>query len=154
MSSSHTFCAGIPEIVPTSAESFDPACFSIRIFRRVTVCCNHKAGQWMCRTCPASRRDASPFAAVLSVRSSACILKPKSSIGAASPTILHAPRTTAHHSPSPNDREITTCVVVPAKIGCLPSFRSVHPQLFSVTVRAAQFASLSPTILDGTGCRG
>ena len=24
-------------------------------------CCNHRAGRWVCRTCPAPRRDASPF---------------------------------------------------------------------------------------------
>ena len=38
----------------------------------------------MCRTCPPPRRDVSSFAAVLSVRSSACILKPKCSISASS----------------------------------------------------------------------
>ena len=34
MSSSHIFCAWIPVYVPTSAESIDPACYSIHIFRR------------------------------------------------------------------------------------------------------------------------
>ena len=85
LSNSHIFWAG----VPTSAEHLDAACFSIRVFRRAIACCNHKAGQWMCRTCPAPCRVANPFAAVLFVRSSACMLKPKSSISAASLSVLY-----------------------------------------------------------------
>ena len=116
MSSSRIFCAGIPAFVLTPAECVDLACFSIRCFRRASACCNRKAGQWLCHTCP----DLS-LIAVLSVRSSACILKHMSSTSAASPSVLHAPRMAALNSRSPDDREITAFVVVPAKIGCLPA---------------------------------
>ena len=55
---------------------------------------------------------------------------------------------------SPDDREITAGVLVPAKIGFRPSIKWVHPELFRVTGQAAQPAPLSPTILAGMGCRG
>ena len=75
----------------------------------------------------------------------------QSSISATSARVVHAPRTRAWNSLSPDDREITVCVVAPAKIGCLPSFKCVQPELFRVTRQVAQFASLTPTILGGSG---
>ena len=147
MSSSRIFCAGIPAFVLTLAEGVDPICFSIRCFRRASACCNQKAGQWMCHTCPDL-----PLIAVLSARSSACILKHMSSTSAASPSVLQAPRTAALNSRSPDDREITAFVVVPAKIGCLPQHQ-VCATTFRVTRLAAQFTSPSPAILEGMGCR-
>ena len=71
---------------------------------------------WVCHSCLVPLRNASSLAAVLSVRSSACIMKPESNISAANPRDLHSPRTAASNSLSPDDRDITACVVV-AKIG-------------------------------------
>ena len=97
----------------------------------------------MCRTCLAPRREVSALEAVLSVRTSVCTLKLNSSISAFSPRVLHAPSTAAYNSLSLDDREITACVVVPAKVGCLSSIKCVQPELFRVAGHAAQFTSLS-----------
>ena len=89
MNSSHIFLAGIAAFVPTSPDSVDQLVprFGFSVVRLLVS--TKKAGLWKCRTCPGLRRDASPFAALLSVRSSACILKPKSDIRAAEFCMLH-----------------------------------------------------------------
>ena len=98
-------------------ESVDPDSVSIRIFCRAIAYCNHKAGQWMCRTCPAPRRDASP--------SPLCC-------PCAAQLALVTPAPEFCMPLSPDDGEITACTLSSFRVG-----------------RAAQFASLSPTILQG-----
>ena len=67
--------------------------------------------------------------------------------------VSYLPRT-VWNSLSRDAKELTACVVVPAKIESLASIKCVQLEHFRVNGHAALFASLSPTILEGMGCRG
>ena len=134
----------------TSAEIVDTARFSIPSFRHVTVCCNSigravdvahlsVSSSWcgfrLQLYCPCTARlgNLSPRPALVQPVPEFCM--------------LHAQqRRIRSLSLSLDGREITGCVVVPAKIGCRP-IRCVHPGLFRVTGQEPQFASMSPAIL-------
>ena len=130
--------------VPTSASlEFELSL----IFRRVIACCN----QWGLGNGSAAHVQLLVVMPSCAVR---ILKKPQSSISATSARVVRPPRTGAWNALSPDDREMTACVVAPAKIGRLTSFKRVQPELFRVTRQAAQLPSLTPTILGGNGLSG